>query len=89
MERKLRKTLERLRPRFEPLLEQVEPEARKLFWKRLDEHFPDAFALLLQLYGTYYAFFYHLEVILKMGGTAFVARRPEDVIEQLKARSQR
>ncbi len=77
MERKARKTLERLRPRFEPLLEQVEPEARELFWQRVNEHFPQAFALLLELYGSYYSFFYHLEVILKTVARAYVERPPD------------
>jgi amylosucrase len=76
VERKARKSLQRLRPRFEPLLERVEPEARDTFWRRMDDHFPEAFTLLLELYGTYYSFFYHLEVILNTVARAYIERPP-------------
>lgn len=78
MDRRVTKSLERLRPRFEPLLENVEPEIREVFWRRLDEAFSEAFGLLLQLYGTYYSFFYHLEVILKTVAQAYLDR-PADL----------
>jgi glycosidase len=78
MERKARKSLERLRPRFEPLLADIEPEMRAVFWRRIEHNFPEAFALLMELYGTYYSFFYHLEVILKTVTRAYV-KRPADL----------
>jgi len=77
MERKAKKSLQRLRPRFEPLLAAVEPEVRDIFWRRLETFFPEAFALLLDLYGSYYSFFYHLEVILKTVTQAFIERPPD------------
>ncbi len=77
MERKAEKSLKRLRPRFEPLLSTVAPELRDLFWQRMDTYFPEAFALLLELYGNYYSFFYHLEVILKTVTQAFIERPPD------------
>ena len=77
MERKAEKSLKRLRPRFEPLLAGVEPQIQDLFWQRMDAHFAEAFALLLKLYGNYYSFFYHLEVILKTVTQAFTERPPD------------
>ena len=74
MERKARKTLERLRPRIEPLLAQAAPELGDDFWRRVEKIFPEAFESLLKLYGTYYSFFYHLEVILKTVTQAYLDR---------------
>ncbi len=70
--------MERLRPRFEPLLTGIEPTIRDVFWQRMEKIFPEAFDLLLNLYGTYYSFFYHLEVILTTLTQAFVDR-PTDL----------
>lgn len=78
MERKARKSLERLKPRFEPLLETASPEIRAIFWERMERYFPRAFELLLELYGTYYSFFYHLEVILQTVVQAYLDR-PADL----------
>ncbi len=80
MERKARKSLQRLKSRFEPLLEDVAPEVRDIFWERMERYFPRAFELLMELYGTYYSFFYHLEVILQTVTRAFLDR-PEDLRE--------
>ncbi|MDX1520140.1 MAG: alpha-amylase family protein [Anaerolineae bacterium] len=77
MERKAQKSLDRLRPRIEPVLEPLEAEIREVFWQRMEKVFPEAFALLLELYGTYYSFFYHLENILKTIAQAYVERPPE------------
>lgn len=77
MDRKAQKSLERLRPRIEPLLGEMKPQAREIFWQRVEKIFPEAFALLLELYGTHYAFFYHLEEILKMVARAYCDRSPD------------
>ena len=77
MERKARKSLERLRPRFEPLLANLSPDMRDVFYQRLEAIFPEAFTLLLDLYGTYYSFFFHLEVILQTVARAYVERAPD------------
>ena len=77
MDRKAQKSLERLRPRIEPRLVGVDPQAREIFWQRVEKIFPEAFALLLELYGTHYAFFYHLEEILKTVAQAYCDRSPD------------
>ncbi len=74
MERKARKSLERLRPRFEPLLADLDEAAQEIFWRRMETYFPQAFAALLELYGTYYSFFYHLELILKTVAQSYIDR---------------
>ncbi len=76
MERKARKSLQRLKPRLEPILAQVEAQTQAIFWQRVDKIFPEAFALLLELYGTHYAFFYHLENILKSVAQVYIDRSP-------------
>lgn len=78
MDRKARKSLDRLRPRFESILADVEPEVANIFWQRLETIFPEAFESLLELYGTYYSFFFHLENILKTVAQAYV-ERPADL----------
>ena len=77
MDRKAQKSLERLRPRIEPRLVGVDPQAREIFWQRVEKIFPEAFALLLELYGTHYAFFYYLEEILKTVAQAYCDRSPD------------
>ncbi len=76
MERKARKSLERLKPRFEPMLAVLGPEERDIFWQRMEQAFPEAFEALFELYGTDYTFFYHLEVILKAVTQAYLDRPP-------------
>ena len=78
MHRKARKSLDRLRARFEPILESVPQEKRDIFWQRMEEHFPRAFDRLMEIYGTYYSFFYHLEAILRTVVQAYVDR-PDDL----------
>lgn len=77
MDRQARKSLERLRPRFEPILADLAPEAQEIFWTRLERIFPEAFASLLELYGSYYSFFYHLEIILQTVAQAYADRPPD------------
>lgn len=55
-------TLERLLPRITPILQS--DADREIFTQRLHAHFPRLFALLHDLYGSHYDFFYHLEQIL-------------------------
>jgi glycosidase len=77
MDRKARKSLQRLRPRFESILADLEPEVQEIFWTRLERIFPEAFASLMELYGTYYSFFYHLEIILQTVAQAYADRPPD------------
>lgn len=77
MNRKARKSLDRLRPRFEPLLAGLSTGEQDVFWQRMEKIFPEVFASLLEIYGTYYSFFYHLEVILSTVTQAYVDRPPE------------
>ena len=44
------------------------------FRRRLDEHFPRLFGLLLQLYQGRYDFFYHLERILALAARSWLER---------------
>ncbi len=74
MDRKAHKSLDRLRPRFEKILAGAEPEVAEIFWQRMEQIFPEAFDLLIDLYGNYYSFFYHLETILKTVAQAYVNR---------------
>ena len=76
MDHRAKKSLERLRPRFEPLLADLDTVTQDIFWERMERKFPEAFALLMDIYGTYYSFFYHLEVILKTVTQAYVDRPP-------------
>ncbi|MEM7344296.1 MAG: alpha-amylase family glycosyl hydrolase [Chloroflexota bacterium] len=74
MNRHAKKSLERLQPRFEPLLEDLKPAERTVFLRRIEQIFPEAFTLLVELYGHHYDFFYHLEQILKTMTQAYVDR---------------
>ncbi len=58
-------SLQRILPRLDSVW-QAEPDAQlqREFLHRMQRHWPDLFAILLQLYGTRYDFFYHLEQIL-------------------------
>jgi glycosidase len=71
------KSLARLRPRFEPILAKTTPERREVFWRRMEAIFPTAFARLMEIYGSYYSFFYHLETILTTLAQAYVDRPAE------------
>ena len=57
---------DRLRPRLEMLweTESVDPSSVNEFELRLQEKWPELFAMLLRLYGNRWDFFFHLEQIL-------------------------
>jgi amylosucrase len=71
---KANRSLERLRPWLARVFKGDAEPLWPVFQKRLDAHFPRLFALLLDLYGTQYDFFYHLESILKTAAHAFIER---------------
>jgi amylosucrase len=50
------------------------------FRQRLEEHWPPLFDLLLQLYGSRYDFFYHLEQVLVTAARAWM-QRPEELCQ--------
>jgi amylosucrase/maltose alpha-D-glucosyltransferase/alpha-amylase len=56
------------------------------FELRLDEHFPDLFRPLLELYGHHFDFFYHLQNLLESMAETWLDRSPElksiDVMRQ-------
>lgn len=71
------RTLERLQPRIQALFvrgEEKLSEDWKVFNTRLSQHFPRLFGLLLDLYGTRYDFFYHLEQLLILAAQAWLDR---------------
>lgn len=72
-------TLSRLLPRLQDRFQELEPDpgAWDTFRERLDAHFPRLFALLLQLYGTHYDFFYHLEQLLQVIAHSWLERSAE------------
>ncbi len=78
VEKEARISLIRLMPRIEPLL--PKGEARDVFLRRLDHHFPTVFRLLHAIYGQRYDFFYHLEQIVTTTAQ-MVADRPADLKE--------
>ncbi|MCL4109424.1 UNVERIFIED_CONTAM: hypothetical protein GTU68_043652 [Idotea baltica] len=45
--------------------------------QRLDDHFPDLFRHLLELYGHHFDFYYHLERLLEAMATMWLERPPE------------
>ncbi len=69
--RSLRRVLPRLRAQFAT---QTDAETWAVFVRRLDQHFNSLFALLYQLYGQHYDFFYHLETILETIARAWLER---------------
>lgn len=73
-------SLQRLLPRLHAFWEAngVEDQLRHEFEVRLSEYWPSLFDLLLELYGTRYDFFYHLEQILLTAASAW-ASRPEEL----------
>lgn len=70
----------RLEPKIKAVLERLAASSslQVEFSRRLDEHFPRLFDLLLKLYGNRYDFFYHLEQIVVTAAEAF-AVRPEEL----------
>jgi amylosucrase len=73
LRREAARTLKRLLPRIEPLLQ----HDRDAFLRRLHAHWGDIFTLLHGLYGTYYDFFYTLEVVLTTMATMHQQRPAE------------
>lgn len=58
-------SLQRILPRIESVWQaETDDQLRHEFLHRLQSYWPDLFALLFQLYGARYDFFYHLEQIL-------------------------
>ena len=75
LEKETQITLRRMLPRLTPFL--PDDDARAIFHRRLEAHFPAVFRLLHALYGDRYDFFYHLEQILIAAAQNFAARSPE------------
>jgi len=69
-------SLQRLLPRLTPRL--AAGQERDTFTRRLEQHFPALFRLLVDLYGQRYDFFYHLEQILITAAEGYAAR-PADL----------
>ena len=71
-------SLKRLIPRLNAFWETelVPLQLRHQFEHRLQQYWPELFSLLLELYGSRYDFFYHLEQILLTTAAAW-AHRPE------------
>jgi amylosucrase/maltose alpha-D-glucosyltransferase/alpha-amylase len=79
-----RRSLERILPRLEQEFAGRAPaEEWAAFRRRLDAHFPRLFRLLVELYGTRYDFFFHLERILALAAQMWL-ERPAD-LKQLDA----
>ncbi len=71
-------SLKRLLPRLEArFAEQVEANEWQGYLLRLQEHFPQLFTCLHQLYGRQYDFFYHLDSILTSATELWHARPAE------------
>lgn len=73
------RSIERLLPRLRAELADAraaDPAGWECFEARLAREWPRLFALLLQLYGGHYDFFYHLEQILLAAGRAWEQRSP-------------
>ncbi|MBN1679153.1 MAG: alpha-glucosidase C-terminal domain-containing protein [Anaerolineae bacterium] len=80
LETEARVTLQRLRPRIEPLLADADTltnDDRAIFLDRLERLFPAIFRLMFDLYGQRYDFFYHLEQTLFTVVDLYAARPPE------------
>ncbi len=72
-------TLQRLQPRLDDFW-QTNPQGadrRREFDGRLQKHWRPLFAILLQLYGTRYDFFYHIEQVLLTAARAWLERSDE------------
>ncbi len=74
-------SLQRILPRLESVWQaETDTQLQREFLNRLHLHWPDLFAILLQLYGTRYDFFYHIEQILLTAAQA-LRDRPEPLQE--------
>jgi len=76
--RQLNRTLERLESHLRSLFPQ-EPDSTEweAFEERLAENFPDLFHNLLDLYGHHFDFYFHLERLLEIMASMYLARPPE------------
>jgi amylosucrase len=71
-------SLRRLRPRLTAkYASRVEAPVWAAFERRLEQHFPRLFRLMVTLYGGHYDFFYHLERTLEVAAEAWLARSTE------------
>ena len=78
MEIEAHRTLRRLLPRLtERYAGQMPLADWQTFTRRLEQHFPRLFGLLLALYAERYDFFYHLEAMLAAGAQAWLERPAE------------
>ena len=75
-------TLARLQPRLDEVWQlcPLDERGREVFQARLEEHWPELFGLLYQLYSGRYDFFFHLEQILLTAARAW-AQRADDLRE--------
>ena len=79
LEYEARRSLIRVLPRLSAqFVTQTDAETWAAFMRRLDDHFPRLFQLLLGLYGQQHDFYYHLEQILEAAAQAWLAR-PADL----------
>jgi amylosucrase len=75
IDREAQRSLARLLPRLEDEFAAAAGTAEwAVFERRLTTHFPRLFALLVQLYGERYDFFYDLERILALAAAAWLER---------------
>lgn len=74
LERQTALSVERLLPRLRGRFADADGVAWRAFEARLLTHFPRLFRLLLQLYGSRYDFFFHLEQILETAAAMWLAR---------------
>ena len=73
MEIETARSLRRLMPRIdERFHDQIDSADWQVFASRLNAHFPDLFRLLIELHGSRYDFFYHLEQVLALAATSWL-----------------
>ena len=78
LKRETQLSLERLLPRIEQhFAGHIDTTDWRTFRRRLEDHFPHLFRLLVELYGQRYDFFYHLEAILAMAAASWLERPTE------------
>lgn len=75
-DRSLRRLLPRLEARFADS-QQIQPGYWQAFIQRLEANFGRLFGLVVQLYGSQYDFYYHLETLLAMLAQAWLERPDE------------
>jgi amylosucrase len=72
-------TYDRLMPRVKQRLASLpafSPAEYAVFSNRLNHHFSQLFSLLFDIYGHQYDFYFHLEELLVLMGTAWLERKP-------------